>query len=203
MSTLRPLCDHLVPTPLESSLKPCHPARPGCTGRPKPPPWPACGWSSLIPPHPVWTPRPGCPGRPATTPDRTLQPPRLNVQIYRDITATTDFQLGRSQLSRLVLEGRGRCPPHVVGRPGHLPRPPWGQEEEVVADRSQRGRASMRAPRRGWSWEGVADQSQCRHKPRLRPPRGICEACLHQVHKPCASRAIPSQIYGNVWWWFP
>ncbi len=34
-----------------------------------------------------------------------------------------------------------------------------------------------------------------------RPSRGVCEACLHQVHKPCASGAIPSQPHGNVWWW--
>ncbi len=29
----------------------------------------------------------------------------------------------------------------------------------------------------------------------LRPPRGVCGACLHQVHKPCAIGAIPSQTY--------
>ena len=37
----------------------------------------------------------------------------------------------------------------------------------------------------------------------LRPPRRVCEACLHQVHKPCDSGAISSQTYGNVWWWSP
>ncbi len=34
--------------------------------------------------------------------------------------------------------------------------------------------------------------------PRLRPPRRVCEARLHQFHKSCASGAIPSQTYGNV-----
>ncbi len=32
----------------------------------------------------------------------------------------------------------------------------------------------------------------------LRPPRGVCGACLHQVHKPSAIGAILSQTYGNV-----
>ncbi len=36
------------------------------------------------------------------------------------------------------------------------------------------------------------------HSNTLRPPRGVCEACLHQVHKPRASGAIPSQTCGNV-----
>ena len=36
----------------------------------------------------------------------------------------------------------------------------------------------------------------------LRPPQGVCEACLHQVHKPCANGAIQSQTFGNVWWWW-
>ncbi len=27
---------------------------------------------------------------------------------------------------------------------------------------------------------------------------GVCEACFHQVHRPCASGAIKSQTYGNV-----
>ena len=29
----------------------------------------------------------------------------------------------------------------------------------------------------------------------LRPPRGVCGACLHQVHKPCAIGAIPSHRF--------
>ncbi len=37
----------------------------------------------------------------------------------------------------------------------------------------------------------------------LRPPRGVCEAPPHQSHKPSAIGAIPSQTYGNVWWWSP
>ncbi len=32
----------------------------------------------------------------------------------------------------------------------------------------------------------------------LRPPQGVCEACLHQVHKPCVSGVILAQNYGNV-----
>ncbi len=34
----------------------------------------------------------------------------------------------------------------------------------------------------------------------LRPPRGVCEAHLHQAYKPCVIGAIPSQTYENVWW---
>ncbi len=34
----------------------------------------------------------------------------------------------------------------------------------------------------------------------LRPPRGVCEARLHQSHKPCGIGAIPSKTYGSVWW---
>ena len=30
----------------------------------------------------------------------------------------------------------------------------------------------------------------------LRPPRGVCEARLHQSYKPCVIGAIPSQTYG-------
>ncbi len=36
--------------------------------------------------------------------------------------------------------------------------------------------------------------------PQLRPPRGVCEAHLHQAYKPCVIGAIKSQTYGNVWW---
>ncbi len=32
---------------------------------------------------------------------------------------------------------------------------------------------------------------------RLRPPRGVCGACLNQVHKPCVIGAFPSQTYGK------
>ncbi len=30
-------------------------------------------------------------------------------------------------------------------------------------------------------------------------PRGVCEACLHQVYKPCASETIPSQTYMGMY----
>ncbi len=34
----------------------------------------------------------------------------------------------------------------------------------------------------------------------LRQPCGVCEAHLHQIRKPCAIGAMPSQTHGNVWW---
>ena len=34
----------------------------------------------------------------------------------------------------------------------------------------------------------------------IKATMGVCEARLHQVHRPCASEAIPSQTHGNVWY---
>ena len=39
---------------------------------------------------------------------------------------------------------------------------------------------------------------ECKSLACLRPPHGVCGARLHQVDKPCAIGAIPSQTYGNV-----
>ncbi len=33
----------------------------------------------------------------------------------------------------------------------------------------------------------------------LRPPQGVCEAHLHQSHKPFVIGAISSQTNGDVW----
>ena len=32
----------------------------------------------------------------------------------------------------------------------------------------------------------------------LRPPRGVCEALLHQSQKPCGIGASPSNTYGSI-----
>ncbi len=37
----------------------------------------------------------------------------------------------------------------------------------------------------------------------IKATTGVCEAHLHQAYKPYVIGAIPSQTYGNVWWWSP